>query len=1088
MNRIRKIGVVGAGTMGAAIAQHFGMKTLGVTLVDREKCNLDRGLGLIEDGLSQAVERRIIAADEKNHILNRIHGTIDLSELGDCDLVVEAVYEDRNLKNDVFRQLESIVRPECILASNTSSFLISEIADGLHHPERVIGLHYFYHAAKNKLIEIVPGEKTSSDLATDLYRFYYSVDKIPIIVKDSPGFAVNRFFVPWLNEAARLYEEGHGSIPFIDQTAGDVFGTSLGPFALMNATGVSIAFHAARGLAEKFGSFYEPAGSLQNQVVRKIAWDLNDSSIPKSGSNDKNVVRERLVSVVLDIAGKLVDEGVTDAASVDLGARVGLRWPRGPFEMGKRLGRLAKTGTPQWLVSSTMGDCGIIEFNIPDRLNALNPEVMDQLSDCFQSLDADSRIRTVFITGRGKAFVAGADIKFFLDAMEQGEIGRIYDFTKAGHELFRRIERSSKRVVAYLNGLVLGGGLELALACHARLACPKALLAFPETGIGIYPGLGGTQRTPRLIGKGLAKFLIATGRVLNARTALEYGLVDEVLESDVDAEDLPKHAPRESHTRLGGNNAAPELADAFCEFGGEMDEVERNPVLKSYEKNLREKAPIGLRIAMSLVDSGSNLALGEALDLELARLEEIFSTPDARIGLKSILDKSRPRFVGKRGPSAFLPGTHCKKKVPGAFLPFCKGFHGRGNGVGATFGGVCVVEGRRTPFGKLSGALATVSPTDLGIVSSRAAIEASGIAATEIDQTIVACIGQASADAFFLPRHIGLYSGAPLTSPALLVQRICGSGIELISEAAEQIALGKADVVLGCGTETMSRFPLASFGMRQGFALGRPDFVDLLWDALNDTAAVPMGCTADNLAKHYNISRAETDAFALQSQERYATALEKGVPRERTIKMMRSGVLERPGLTPRQYRLNNVGELADDEPPRRTSFEKLTTLRPVFTPDGPTTAGNACAIADGSSSVVLASEEYVRANGLKSLGRVLGVASIGVEPAMMGIGPVQAIRTVLGALKMSLNDIDLFEINEAFSAQCLAVAKELRLDPDKLNVNGGAIAIGHPLAATGVRLTLDCLGTLRREKKRLGVVAACIGGGQGIALVVEAGE
>ncbi len=415
-----------------------------------------------------------------------------------------------------------------------------------------------------------------------------------------------------------------------------------------------------------------------------------------------------------------------------------------------------------------------------------------------------------------------------------------------------------------------------------------------------------------------------------------------------------------------------------------------------------------------------------------------------------------------------------------------KGFRDQQVGSGALFEDVYLIEGKRTPFGKYTGSLSTVSPTDLGIFASRAAIEASGVPASDIDQTIVANIGQASADSFFLPRHIALYAGAPLQSTALLTQRICGSGMELLGQAAEQIALGKANLVLGCGTETMSRFPLASYSARQGFQLGRPEFVDLLWEALNDTAAVPMGCTADNLAKQYNLSREEVDAFSMRSQERYAAALAAGFFAQEIVSVDPKGVLEMTDYKPRKYRLNGREAISNDEHPRQTTLEKLAKLPCVFSKEGPTTAGSASGIVDGAAALMVASGDYVRAHGLKPLGKIRGFAATGVRPDIMGIGPAPSIRLLLGQLGMEIGDIDRFEINEAFSAQCLAVAKELQLDQDKLNVNGGAIAIGHPLGATGVRLTLTCLKTLRRDNKQLGIASACIGGGQGIALAVEA--
>ncbi|MCC7402909.1 MAG: thiolase family protein [Bdellovibrionales bacterium] len=406
-------------------------------------------------------------------------------------------------------------------------------------------------------------------------------------------------------------------------------------------------------------------------------------------------------------------------------------------------------------------------------------------------------------------------------------------------------------------------------------------------------------------------------------------------------------------------------------------------------------------------------------------------------------------------------------------------------GVGTLFDGVLVVEGQRTPFGKYTGALSTVTPTDLGIVASRAVIKKSGVEASEIDQVIVSNIGQGSADAFFLPRHIGLYAGAPLEAPASLVQRICGSGIEVIGQAAEQIALGKAQLVLGCGTDTMSRFPLVSFGARQGFQLGKPEFVDLLWEALNDTAAVPMGMTADNVAKKYALKREEVDAFANRSQERYQAAKAKNFFADE-ITPVENLVIEAGNFHKRKLKLNRVEKLTDDEHPRQTSLDQLAKLPFVFSKEGPTTAGSASGIVDGACAVLIASDEYVQKRKLKPIGRVLGVCASGLDPNVMGLGPVPAIKCLLGQLKLNMGQIDLFEINEAFGAQCLGVARALELDENKLNVHGGAIAIGHPLGATGQRLVTTLLKGLRARGGKLGVASACIGGGQGIAMVVEA--
>ena len=407
-------------------------------------------------------------------------------------------------------------------------------------------------------------------------------------------------------------------------------------------------------------------------------------------------------------------------------------------------------------------------------------------------------------------------------------------------------------------------------------------------------------------------------------------------------------------------------------------------------------------------------------------------------------------------------------------------------GSGAVFTGIYFIEGKRTPFGKYCGALSTVSPTDLGIISAKGVLDAAKVKPADVDQVIVSNIGQSSADTFFLPRHIALYSGVPQGVPALMVQRICGSGIEVIGTAAEQIALGKANLVLGCGTESMSRYPLASFGARQGFQMGKPDFVDMLTASLDDTAAVPMGTTADNLAAEVGVTREDVDRFSLRSQERYAQALEAGFFADELIPVQ-NGMHEVATLKPRRVKLSGVETCTADEHPRKTTLEKLAKLPVLFSKEGPTTAGSASGIVDGSCSVLIAGEEYVQKSGLKPLGRIVAVASVGCQPRIMGIGPVPAIRAVLAAAKLSIKDIDLFEINEAFGAQALSVAKTLELDQEKLNVNGGAIAIGHPLGATGTRLVTTLIKSLKKRGGRYGIASACIGGGQGIAMLVEVG-
>lgn len=414
-----------------------------------------------------------------------------------------------------------------------------------------------------------------------------------------------------------------------------------------------------------------------------------------------------------------------------------------------------------------------------------------------------------------------------------------------------------------------------------------------------------------------------------------------------------------------------------------------------------------------------------------------------------------------------------------------KGFHDKEKGVGITYDGIYLVNGARTPFGKLCGTLGTVSPTDLAIYASRAALEKSGINGDDIDQVIYANIGQSSADSYFLPRHIGLYSGIPEGVPAVMLQRICGSGFETIIAGAEQISLGKASTALCGGTENMTLSPTVSFGNRMGYGLGKIDFKDMLWEALNDTAAVPMGCTAENVADKHGITKDDANEFAKLSIDRYIAAKERGFFDGEVIKM-NSTVFEIEGLNPRKVRFpKNAIDFTTDENVRPADLESMGKLPSVFAKDGVQTAANSSGIVDGAASVVVASKEFIDANNLKPLSRIVASATSALDPRLMGLGPVPAIRLVLELAGLTLDDIGLIEINEAFAAQFIGCERELGLDRNICNVNGGAIALGHPLAATGTRLSLTISREMKERGVRYGIASACIGGGQGTAVLFE---
>ena len=401
--------------------------------------------------------------------------------------------------------------------------------------------------------------------------------------------------------------------------------------------------------------------------------------------------------------------------------------------------------------------------------------------------------------------------------------------------------------------------------------------------------------------------------------------------------------------------------------------------------------------------------------------------------------------------------------------------------LGANFDDAWLLDGVRTPFADYNGALAQVSPIDLGIKVARAAFKNSGASPQDVGTVIAGSMAQASFDAYMLPRHIGLYSGVPTQTPAHMVQRVCGTGIEVLCQAADAVSLGRAKLALCVGTESMSRNPVAAYTHRGGFRLGQIEFKDFLWEALRDSGPdLGMGDTAENLARQYQITRAEVDAYAVRSFTRAVAAQQSGFLAGE-IAAVTSESFEADGLKSRGIKIRD--ELAADTHIRPSTVEQLAKIKPAF--GGVQTGGNSSAIVDGAAAILVGSGDYARRLGKQPLARILAGAAVGVPPAVMGIGPVPAIQAVLTRAGRKLSDIDRFEINEAFGAQVMACARALGLDEDKLNVNGGAIAIGHPLGATGIRLALTLARELKRSALRYGIASACIGGGQGIALLIE---
>lgn len=679
MAEINKIGVIGAGNMGSGIAQKIAQEGIPVVMIDTQEAFVQRGLNTIRTILEQGIERKLFTREKVDEILGRIEATTDLSRVADADLVIEAVFEDKNVKSELFKKLDAVCQAKTILATNTSSFYVREFAVQTSRPDRFIGLHYFYHPAKNRLLEVIPHDTTSPETIEKSLLAAKLHGKTAILVKDAPGFAVNRFFVPFLNEAVRLLEEGVADIPTIEETCKKAFRIGMGPFELMNVTGIPIAVHAATTLGNELGPFYAPCRTLKAQMEKKENW-------PLGGTVDETkakAVTDRMYGVCLGVAAALVDEGVASIEDTDRGAKIGLRWALGPFELMNKIGidetcrmvqaicekypdfkmpaileKQKQAGKPfafRFVDLDVKDGIAWITINRPEAMNALNEQVVGQLAERFDEAMNDERVRAIVFQGAGKAFVAGADIRYFVNKIKSDKIEDIVAFTRKGHELFRRIETAPKLTIALLDGLSLGGGSELALACQAIVATPAGSMAFPETGIGIYPGLGGMLRMARHVGPELAKYYTFTGAGIPAADAFAMGIVTRLVEpadvpkaiAELAAQGkVDKYAERtlpERFQKLATLCSTEAVKDLLS--GKVPDGVDAEAASKLL-KTMGYKAPIALRIADEIIDRQISLPMEDAMEVELGRLAEIFSTADALEGLSSA-GRKRPEFKGK---------------------------------------------------------------------------------------------------------------------------------------------------------------------------------------------------------------------------------------------------------------------------------------------------------------------------------------------------------------------------------------------------------------------------------------------------------
>jgi len=678
--KVQKVGIIGAGNMGCGIAQKVAQEGINVVIVDIEDRFVQNGLENIKKTLSQAVERKIFSQEQTEDTLNHIKGTTNMGEVKDADIVIEAVFEDMDVKKDLFKKLDEICKDKTILASNTSSYSITELASSINRPDKFLGIHFFYHPAKNRLLEIIPSKDTSNDTILLADVFSQMIGKTAIHVIDAPGFAVNRFFVPWLNEATRILEEDITNIPTIDETAKKVFKIPMGPFELMNVTGPPIAYHSCLGLGDKLGEFYLPSNCLKEQIDKGELWDLN-------GCVDElkaKAVEERLLGAIFTVACTLLEENIARLEDIDRGAKIGLRWRKGPFEIMNRYGiessyeivekfvgnypklrmpaNLKQQYTKKKKWSFNYVDLEIknsiakILINRPEALNAINETVIQQLDEKFTTSNNDPNVEAIVLEGAGKAFIAGADIGYFIKKIKENKIQDICQFTRNGHNVLNKIDDSEKIVIAKLDGLALGGGAEIALAADTIIATDKGSIGFPETGIGIYPGLGGTQRTTQYIGKELAKYLIFTGKILDAKTAEVFGLIEYIVppdEIDYKISELVnsgKILKKSMKKELELPEKFQKIKNYFSDTNIKSvltGEGDLNELGQKISKTISYKAPLAIELANKIIDEGSQVNLNDGLEIELSHLAEIFSTQDALEGLNSVVMRKRPEFKGR---------------------------------------------------------------------------------------------------------------------------------------------------------------------------------------------------------------------------------------------------------------------------------------------------------------------------------------------------------------------------------------------------------------------------------------------------------
>jgi enoyl-CoA hydratase/3-hydroxyacyl-CoA dehydrogenase len=675
MTVFNSIGVLGAGTMGSNIAARIAVEGRRVILVDTKPEFIERALVKIRkllDTKGAIFGRHYI--EDTDDIMKRIRGTCDAGPLREVPFVVECISENIEAKHDTLRYLGELCDKTCVFGTSVTSTTVTELASDLPCFDRVVGFHFFSHPNRQPLVELAVSEAASKTAVHVADRAARAMGAVTVRCRDEAGYIIKRMRAAFFSEALRLLNEGRANIPTIDAAAEEALGV-MGPFAAMNTEGIQIAEFATRGVLGKLPDLYIPSERLKAQAASKEPWNTKgDVDIDK-----KAAIRERFVGLMLLVSTSIVEAEIADAEDVNWAMWCGLGYMEGPFDAFNRLGfdrvltlvgetaasrnaavpealRTFSSKTGLWPLSHVQteveGDVAWVTVRRPDTRNALDAELVSQLDTAVKKLEKNDQVKTVVFSGMGDTLLSGPPRSFFIEKLENNDQDGILSHYKKIHALFSRVADLPKITIARPRGAIMEGGFEFCLACRYLIASPRSIFAFPETGLGIHPAMGATQRLPRKAGKSIGKYLIMTGDVITAEAAERLGVADAVVDDDDAVPMLTLNLT--GNESLSDDEAGPsqEELDAIQMFGPNRcaktlkgEPLNGGPVENRVVKTLTEKASCALSLVNKLIDDGLSLDTAKALAFELSAFKLILGTKDALLGLKST--GAAPKFTGE---------------------------------------------------------------------------------------------------------------------------------------------------------------------------------------------------------------------------------------------------------------------------------------------------------------------------------------------------------------------------------------------------------------------------------------------------------